>query len=277
MHCLFGLQANGFKFQMKGGTSLSKGFSLIHRFSEDIDIQIEPPSHMMVYAGQNHDKPQHIKSRLDFYDWLAENIQIDGITAERDQKFDDEKARSGGIRLFYTTAQNYPEDLKQGILLEVGFDDVTPNSERNISSWAYDYASGKVEIKDNRATAVKCYHPGYTLVEKLQAVSTKYRKQQESGGFSENFMRHYYDIFCLLKDKNIQDFISSPEYIAHKEKRFRKADNQIIAQSEAFILSDLSTRALYEDEYQKSTTLYYREKPTFESILSLIQECSDRL
>lgn len=100
MHCLFGLQANGFKFQMKGGTSLSKGFSLIHRFSEDIDIQIEPPSHMMVYAGQNHDKPQHIKSRLDFYDWLAENIQIDGITAERDQKFDDEKARSGGIRLF---------------------------------------------------------------------------------------------------------------------------------------------------------------------------------
>lgn len=154
---------------------------------------------------------------------------------------------------------------------------MTPNSQRNISSWAYDYASGKVEIKDNRAIAVACYHPGYTLVEKLQTVSTKYRKQQKSGGFPENFMRHNYDIFCLLQDKGIQGFISSPEYIVHKEKRFREADNQIIAQNEAFVLSDLKTRALYEGEYQKSTTLYYREKPSFESILSLIREYSDRL
>ncbi len=255
MHCLFGLQANNFKFQMKGGTSLSKGFGLIHRFSEDIDIQIEPPSHRTVYTRRNQDKPQHINSRFEFYDWLAENIQIDGITAERDRDFDDEKARSGGIRLFYTTTQDYPEDLKEGILLEVGFDDVTPNSERNISSWAYDYASGKVEIKDNRAIAVACYHPGYTLVEKLQTVSTKYRKQQESGGFPENFMRHYYDIFCLLKDTSIQNFISSSEYNDHKEKRFREADNQIITENEAFILSDLKTRALYKNEYEKSKTL----------------------
>jgi len=90
-------------------------------------------------------------------------------------------------------------------------------------------------------------------------------------------MRHNYDIFCLLQDKGIQGFISSPEYIVHKEKRFREADNQIIAQNEAFVLSDLKTRALYEGEYQKSTTLYYREKPSFESILSLIREYSDRL
>lgn len=277
MHCLFGLQANNLKFQMKGGTSLSKGFGLINRFSEDIDIQIEPPSNIKVYTGRNQDKSQHIQSRLDFYDWLAENIKIDGINAERDRDFDDEKARSGGIRLFYTTTQDYPKDLKEGILLEVGFDDVRPNVEKNISSWAYDYACEKVEIKDNRAKAVACYHPGYTLVEKLQTVSTKYRKQQEAGGFPENFMRHYYDIFCLLKDKSIQEFISSPDYIAHKEKRFRTGDNLTISQNEAFILSDLKTRALYEGEYQKSTTLYYREKPSFESILSLIREYSDRL
>lgn len=277
MHCLFGLQANGFEFKMKGGTSLSKGFGLIHRFSEDIDIQIEPPSDMKVYKGKNQDKSQHIQSRFDFYDWLAENINIEGITAERDQAFDDEKARSGGIRLFYKTTQYYPEDLKEGILLEVGFDDVTPSIEKDISSWAHNYALGKVEIKDNRAVAVPCYHPGYTLVEKLQTVSTKYRKQQESGGFPENFMRHYYDIYCLLKDKSIQEFISSPNYIAHKKKRFRTGDNLIIAENEAFLLGDLKTRALYKGEYEKSKTLYYREKPTFESILQLIQEFSDRL
>ena len=36
MHCLFGLRQAGYNFQLKGGTSLSKGYSLIHRFSEDI-------------------------------------------------------------------------------------------------------------------------------------------------------------------------------------------------------------------------------------------------
>ena len=43
MHCLWGLQVSGFRFELKGGTSLSKGFGIIHRFSEDIDIRIEPP------------------------------------------------------------------------------------------------------------------------------------------------------------------------------------------------------------------------------------------
>lgn len=44
MQCLYGLQQLGFKFQLKGGTSLSKGHQIIERFSEDIDILIEPPA-----------------------------------------------------------------------------------------------------------------------------------------------------------------------------------------------------------------------------------------
>ncbi|WP_425485263.1 nucleotidyl transferase AbiEii/AbiGii toxin family protein [Burkholderia guangdongensis] len=50
MQCLWGLQAQGFQFELKGGTSLSKGFGIIHRFSEDIDIRMSrscrpsPPS-----------------------------------------------------------------------------------------------------------------------------------------------------------------------------------------------------------------------------------------
>jgi len=43
MHCLYGLKKMGLSFELKGGTSLSKGFGLIHRFSEDIDIRIAPP------------------------------------------------------------------------------------------------------------------------------------------------------------------------------------------------------------------------------------------
>ena len=62
------------------------------------------------------------------------------------------------------------DGLREGVLLEAGFAKVTPNEPKDISSWAYDYAADKVEIIDNRAKAVACYDPGYTLVEKLQTM-----------------------------------------------------------------------------------------------------------
>lgn len=38
MHCLYGLQQMGLAFDLKGDTSLSKGFGLFDRFSEGIGI-----------------------------------------------------------------------------------------------------------------------------------------------------------------------------------------------------------------------------------------------
>ena len=258
MHCLYGLQTMGLKFELKGGTSLSKGLGLIHRFSEDIDIRIEPPPELEVKTGRNHDKESHIQSRKNFYNWLADEIKIDGIESViRDTEFDDEKYRSGGIRLNYKSTTNQIAGLKDGILLELGFDDITPNLPRTISSWAYDFAKDKVDIIDNRAKDVACYHAGYTLVEKLQAISTKFRKQQEDGTMPKNFMRHYYDVYCLLQDKDILEFIGTGEYKAHKERRFPKADNQNIAENEAFILSNENTFKLYEAAYKSTSALYY--------------------
>src|ERR1700722_10655925 len=105
MHCLYGLQKLGMTFELKGGTSLSKGFEIIDRFSEDIDIHIEPPESMNVKTGRNHDSPAHCESRKRFYDHLAESIVIDGIfSVTRDTAFDDAaKYRSGGIRLTYAS------------------------------------------------------------------------------------------------------------------------------------------------------------------------------
>jgi|GEM_PF-5159672 len=60
MHSLYGLQQLGLRFELKGGKSLSKGFGLIHRFSEDIDIRIEPPEVLDVKTGRNHTKRSHI-------------------------------------------------------------------------------------------------------------------------------------------------------------------------------------------------------------------------
>jgi predicted nucleotidyltransferase component of viral defense system len=76
MHCLYGLQQLGLKLELKGGTSLSKGHGIIHRFSEDIDIRIEPPPELHVKTGHNHTRHAHVESRRKFSDWLAKTIRI---------------------------------------------------------------------------------------------------------------------------------------------------------------------------------------------------------
>jgi hypothetical protein len=278
MHCLYGLQQLGLTFEMKGGTSLSKGFQIINRFSEDIDIRIEPPPDRDVKTGRNQMKPAHVKSRRDFYDWLASTIHIDGIDkVERDTTFDDKDLRSAGIRLFYKSLTTPLDGLREGVLLELGFDDVAPNTPKDISSWAYDHAADKVEIIDNRAKGVPCYDPGYTFVEKLQTVSTKFRRQQETGESPVGFMRHYYDVYSLLQREEVREFIGTEAYGAHKTKRFRTGDNPNIAQNEAFILSDPETRKLYEKAYVESSALYYGGKPTFDQILQAMAAWIDRL
>jgi hypothetical protein len=279
MHCLYGLQKLGLTFELKGGTSLSKGFKIIDRFSEDIDIHIDPPADRNVKAGRNQDKPAHVKTRGDFYDWLADTrIRIDGIdSVERDTAFDSDKLFSGGIRLHYRSFTSRIDDLKQGILLEAGFDSTTPNIAKDISSWMYDYAADRVETVDNRAKGVACYDPGYTFVEKLQTISTKYRQQQKEKQFPPNFLRHYYDIYSLLERPEVQGFIGTEEYVRHKDRRFRSLDNKNIAKNQAFILGDSGTRKTYAETYAKTSALYYGSKPTFDQILERISGWIDRL
>ena len=273
MHCLYGLQQMDLSFELKGGTSLSKGLKIIDRFSEDIDIRIKPPKGMEVATNPKQQKPTQVISRRDFYDWLAGEIKIDGISEiERDHEFDDaDYYRSGGVRLRYATHVGSLVGLKDGILLEVGFDDVSPNAPHTISSWAYDHGiNSGVDVIDNRAVDVACYHPGYTFVEKLQTISTKYRKQQEQGDFPANFMRHYYDVYRLLQVPEVIEFIGTPEYVAHKKSRFRGADNPILAENEAFLLNDAKTRTAYARAFDSSRSLYYKSQPPFEKIMAAL-------
>ena len=279
MHCLWGLQQQGWKFELKGGTSLSKGHTIIERFSEDIDIRFEPPADHALKTGKNHDKPAHVAARKDYFDWLAGNIQIPGlIGVTRATDFDDSSYRNGGIVLNYPSVTQPLPGVKDGILLEVGFDLTAPNAPRTISSWAMDAAlKAGLAVIDNRAVDVPCYALGYTLVEKLQTVSTKYRKQQETGNFAKNFLRHYYDIYCLLEQAEVQAFIGSTAYDAHKQLRFPKADNQHIASNEAFLLSDPAVRTLYERKYRETAALYYAGQVPFATIFDRIAQYRDRL
>jgi hypothetical protein len=162
MQALFGLQQQGLSFQLKGGTSLSKGHKIIDRFSEDLDILIEPPSQLGFDLNATSQKDNAVESRKRFYDWLAETIKIDGFeNVVRDTEFDDTSYyRSGGIRLLYKSYFGSLPVVKDGILLEVGFSQVTPNEPITISSWAYDFSiaeAPEVFLIDNRAKGVQCY------------------------------------------------------------------------------------------------------------------------
>jgi hypothetical protein len=123
---------------------------------------------------------------------------------------------------------------------------------------------------DNRALDVACYVPTYTFVEKLQTISTKYRRLVESGTFSSNFLRHYYDVYCLLELPEIQAFIGTEAYAARKEQRFRTGDEQVLAKNQAFLLEDPTERARFESEYKKTSALYYEGQPEFNAILARI-------
>lgn len=281
MHVLYGLKQQGFQFELKGGTSLSKGYGIIHRFSEDIDIHILPPAEMKINENPNNNNQGNIQKRRDFYKLLANEIKINGIVSvKRDETFDDVKQyRSGGIRLYYESVTKSIEGVKDGILLEVGFDTVTPNNPLTISSWAYDRAIKKgVDIIDNRAVDIACYHIGYTFVEKLQTIATKFRQEQQDQKERQNLMRQYYDVYSLLQDDKVQEFIGTEEYQKHKAIRFPSQDYDIpIANNEAFLLKNPQLRERYTERYKKTAKLYYNGQPDFNDLLTEIEKWIDKL
>lgn len=279
MHVLYHLNKL-FEFQMKGGTSLSKGFKIIDRFSEDIDIQINPPEKKLdftVYSGKNQNKNKHIVSRKNYFDWIKNELKgkFNGIEeVSRDTAFDDSKYRSAGVRLYYKSMFSSLPGIKEGILLELGFDKTTPNVKKNISSWAFDKAN-LTDIQDNRAGEIVCYKPEYTFVEKLDAIIRKYNKYQKEKTISTNFTRHYYDLYCLLDQPDVLKFIGKKEYQAHKKERLKDLSDNVKGH-QAFTLNDVQERKVFERAYVSQSGLYYKGQIPFSEILNRITKYSDR-
>lgn len=278
MHVLFGLKRQGYHFNLKGGTSLSKGYQIIDRFSEDIDIYIKPDKELKV--NETGQKRNAVNSRKEYYNHLAKTIKVDGIVkVERDVEFDDtSKYRSGGIRLVYNSLIDSVDGVKEGILLEAGFDTVTPCSALSISSWAFDKASNTegIQIVDNRAIDVTCYHPGYTFVEKLQTIITKYRQEDEQGVEKQNLMRQYYDVANLLNLGEVQSFIGTDAYEAHKKTRFSEKDLVVpVSQNAALRLSSEKMKE-FEKRYDATAALYYSGQPPFKTLMDKIHQDIER-
>jgi hypothetical protein len=91
-------------------------------------------------------------------------------------------------------------------------------------------------------------------------------------------MRQYYDIYCLLGDSEIQEFIGSHEYSNHKAKRIKGEDSLIALKNHpAFLLNDSDIKASFNNRYVTTSKLYYNGQPDFEEILERITQFLPRL
>ncbi len=91
-------------------------------------------------------------------------------------------------------------------------------------------------------------------------------------------MRHYYDIYCLLQNDQVQAFIGTNPYNEHKTRRFPTVDLQIpLSGNEALMMSDASKRSIYQKEYERRASLYYQGQPPFDQVLEVIQQNLSRL
>lgn len=279
MHCLWGLKERRLRFEMKGGTSLSKGWGVIDRFSEDIDIRFEFPERLNVKGN----KPTHIKARFDFYDSLAIQIEIPGIAVERNRSHDDERANNAGISLKYNSHfEPNPElGLKPEVLLELGFARTAPNEPRDIGSWALDKAlEGKLDVVDNRARGVRCFNPEYTFVDKLQTICRRFRQHRDRNDPEKDaprqFMRHYYDLYMLLGVERIMKFIGTGDYKSYKIEKLRGRDAEEFSSRDAFTISKPETYRLFKKEFRSMNSLLLSPGPTFEEVIGRIRKYSPR-
>jgi len=197
-HTLWALQQAGLEVWFKGGTSLSKGFGIIERFSEDLDLKIEPGTAMGVppspsWKGEN---PSHEQARKSWFENLASVVPIPGCEMVLNIEIVDPRWRSAVIDVVYPGS--HLSMLGPGILpvirLEIGSARVVPFVERPIGSWVHElFDDARLlthDTVDNRPLAVRCVHPLVTLVEKLDAISRRYGRADL---VAASFVRHYDD------------------------------------------------------------------------------------
>lgn len=183
------------QFIMKGGTSLSKGYGLIQRFSEDVDLLLIPQS-----GGGDTTRVDDLMSGIEDAVELTTGLGTSRETAE-------EGVATITRAPYRATVFEYGEAFGPEVRIDHGVPGgPLPNESRELSTLLGDglLAAG-VEIaglQDLTAFSVYMLHPARTLVEKLCVVSTIGRRiDAGNNAVRSREARHFYDIWCLLDEE----------------------------------------------------------------------------
>ena len=200
-HTLWALHAAGLDVWFKGGTSLSKGFALIERFSEDLDLKVEPGTvrALPVVSNWKSEGTKATGERKAYFEALPSVLTVPGATVALDPDMIDRSWRGANLRVTYPGRHLAdPGVMAPFVRLEVGNARVTPFVLRDMTSFVHDDLLAKellVAFDDNRPKGLRCVHPLVTLLEKLDALHRRFPNERLEAA---TFVRHFEDAARII-------------------------------------------------------------------------------
>ncbi|BAI81883.1 conserved hypothetical protein (plasmid) [Deferribacter desulfuricans SSM1] len=197
----------------KGGTSLSKAYKIINRFSEDIDLAID------YNDSWSRSKIRNVISKL------SKELIVPPLNKDDNPK---NQAYENIRRTYVSYPKNTKDDtLREQILLEInGFARPVPKKKYSISTYIYQYIQEQLpEDIQNELVSKFSLEPfelnvlsiERTFCEKISSVAKASFKGER---ILQDKIRHIYDLHILLQLKDIQNLITS-------QKRFGELINII--------------------------------------------------
>ena len=249
----------------KGGTSLSKCYGIINRFSEDIDLSIE-----VNYLTPKY-KRSLKKTIVDSCEKLnLQILNIDNIRSRRDFNR-------------YEISYN-PEYINkvilQKILVETTYISKTyPILEKETKCFIYDYLEeiGRrdlIEKFDVEPFKIKVQSLERTFIDKIFALCDSSLKQDLTRS-----SRHIYDLYKIYPLINIDETLKD---LLNKVKEERKLNKRCISAQDGFDvgkkLKEIVALNIFEKDYKEVTSEIIYDNITYsEAILVLEKICNEFL
>ena len=214
----------------KGGTSLSKAWGLINRFSEDIDLAIN--REFLGYSGDiSRTQVGKLKDasnkylsnnfldnlRKMFVDAGFENVKLDVVDIKNP---DDDPVK---IEVVFPVVAQYSSYVQPRVLLEIGSRSLMePSTACKFRSMIGDSFSDRIFADEN--IEICCVNPERTFLEKLFLLHEEHQRPREKMSI-QGKSRHLYDIYKISQtpfaEKAINDKVLYDSIVAHRE-RFTK-------------------------------------------------------
>ena len=251
-HVLWWLQREKFGVSFKGGTSLSKCFGLIQRFSEDIYVHLVAPTTMAVPVVQSWAPSDsvHAADRFAYFEWLTGELRrIPGLTAVR---HDVSRHAPRHINAIYFL--EYPsrfEDtavpLQTFVQLEIAPDTIYATVSQPAISLVHDALSPSqlAGYINNRPATLSCAHPLATLLGKLDAICNQHARASDPSRYVRHFEDVHHIISAIPSVPELPDRMTVQDLAArmYADKQIRRRYD---AQDPAFTLPDAADRAALE-------------------------------
>lgn len=278
------------KLAFKGGTSLSKAYNLIKRFSEDIDLILD-----WRVLGYGVDEPweQRSNTKQDMFNKKANEraeifLRDDFLPALKKDLSDEltlpikcEIDSHDGQTVKFTYPNSFSDNaILQEIRLEIGaLAAWTPATNQTITPYAAEYYG---RVFDQPSTNILTVLPERTFWEKVTILHREAFRTQKSI-FPSRYSRHYYDLFCMsktpVKNRALADTDLLNRVVAFKDKFYHCSWAQYnLAKPGTMRLMppEYNIPKLYED-YEHMQNMIFGEKIDFDVILDGISNLEDEI